>query len=125
MKLYSATVHLSGSIFNQVRKTDLTPAEIIILKRMHGGDAIKEIAATGDADRSDEAERERLHDTYGAALRSIENVKTIEGILGVAGMPLPAYVPGVENLPAPKAGKRAPKEAPVEPVEPIKEDEFA
>lgn len=125
MKLYSATVQLSGSVFNQVRKTELTASEILVLKRMHGGESIKEIVAAGDTDRSDDAERERLNDLYGPALRSIENVKTIEGILGVAGMALPAYVPGVENLPAPKAGKRAPKETPAEPVEPIKDEEFA
>lgn len=142
MQLYSATVRLNGSLFNEVVRHDLTAAEIIVLQKLHGGDAIRNVVSNatidikdhagksigkrdGHADRTDEAERERLKDFYGPGVSRIENVKTLDAIFGPPGVALPSYVPGVENLPAAKGGKRAPKVEPTEPVEPIKEEEFA
>lgn len=122
MKLYTALIRLSDSKENEVLKHDLTAAEITVLKRMHGGEAVRNIAPNSDftlpqsdedkkakkkpekrraeVDRADDVERARLDEIYAPALRSIEAVKTLDAILGPVGVPLAQAVPGVE---APKA----------------------
>lgn len=127
MQTYSATIRLGGSLFNEVRKDELTPAEIVVLKTIHGGDAILRIIAGKHVDRDDEAERARLVDIYGNALANIKGVGSINFLLGAPGAPLPKSVPGVDSLPPPKAGKRAKPadaETPVE-GEGIEPTEFA
>lgn len=123
MKLYSATVLLSGSKDNQVLKHDLTAAEIVVLKRMHGGEAVIAVTHSGDNDRSEVSERARLQDIYGNGLRTIQGVHTLEALLGPAGVPLPKIVEGVEHMTKGKPKKDAPAEAAA--PEPINQDEFA
>jgi len=66
MKIYKATVRLSGSNDNEVPKIGLTAAEIIILRRLHGGDdAVIRVVETSKDQRSHAAERERLKRLYG------------------------------------------------------------
>lgn len=106
MRLFSCKVRLGGSPLNEVRKTDVTAAEILVLRAIHAGadEPIHEIKPTGKAmsenaegklvPRSDKAERERLERLYGDALRTREDIKSLNGILGV-GVPLPDTVEGV------------------------------
>jgi F-type H+-transporting ATPase subunit alpha len=48
MQLYSAKVRLSGSLYNEVRKDELTAPEILLLRSIHGGtEAVTEVKATG------------------------------------------------------------------------------
>lgn len=115
MQLYSAKIRLSGSFFNEVQKSELTAAEIVILKRMHGGDAVLDIKKQGNEQRSDTVERARLNDIYALSLRTIEGVKTLDALLGPTGVPLPKYVEGVDDATPVAMGQRA---APVEPTEP-------
>lgn len=128
MQLYTATIRLAGSLYNEVQRDDLTAPEISILKRIHGPDGVVRIAAGKHVDRDDNEERERLRFVYARALSNIKNVGTIEAILGPEGVPLAKTVPGVDSLAAPKTGRRA-KIDPVEPEapaddEPVKPDEF-
>jgi len=126
MQLYTGTIRLSGSLFNEVKKDDLTAPEITVLKRIHGGDAIHGIVANKHVDRDDAQERARLHNIYGRALARIKNVGTLDALLGPEGVPLAKSVPGVDSLPAPKTGRRA--SAPVvemSPADPIEQTEFA
>lgn len=65
MKLYDCKVRLQGEVKDEVRKYGVTAAEIKVLRRIHGDDAVLEIADNGAADRNEHEERERLEAVYG------------------------------------------------------------
>ncbi|MER9685908.1 hypothetical protein [Mesorhizobium sp. M0139] len=134
MQLYNCTVRLNGSTLNEVPKFDISAAEIKVLTAVHNGpetgvEVIHSIKATRRVDRSDEDERAYLKRTYEPALLKIESIGSFEKVLGWEGTPLPQTVAGVDSLPPPKTGKRAPKAAEPDgdpdPVEPIDQKEFA
>lgn len=134
MQLYNATVRLNGSMLNEVPKFDISAAEIKVLKAIHSGpetgvEVITNIKASRRVERDDEDERARLKATYEPALLKIEHIGSFEKVLGWDGTPLPQTVAGVDSLPPPKTGKRAPKIEPVadagEPAEAIEEKEYA
>jgi hypothetical protein len=94
MKLYNARVRLGGAITNEVNKEKLTAAEIAVLQRVHGRDAVQAIVEVGSvANRSDQRERARLSSLYqkgpGADGSRLEGEAFIASIFGVAGVPLP------------------------------------
>ena len=62
MHLYACKVRLHGSVMNEVPKEDVTACEVMILRLIHGDDAIVALRCTGDVARSDEEERSRLSD---------------------------------------------------------------
>lgn len=94
MKLYSATVRLAGSLSNEVSKSQITAAEIAVLQRIHGEDAVQKISEIGEVKgRSDARERARLAVEYPKGLgadgkQPLEGVAFINSIFGV-GTPLP------------------------------------
>ncbi len=59
-KLYGCKLRLGGSVLNEVRKDDVTAAEIEMYRALHGSDAVLEIKATGEVKYSDREERERI-----------------------------------------------------------------
>jgi hypothetical protein len=65
MKLYSCKVRLHGDVRDEVRKDNVTQAEITVLRRIHGEDAVLEIRTAGATDRNEAAERDRLNAAYG------------------------------------------------------------
>lgn len=75
MKLYDCKVRVMGDVRDEVRKYGVTQAEITVLRRIHGDDAVSEITAAGNTDRSEHDERDRLNGSYGA--------RTIDKIFGV------------------------------------------
>jgi hypothetical protein len=136
MQLYTCTVRLNGSMLNEVQKTDVTAAEIKVLKAIHtapdaGVESIIKIAPTRSVDRSDDEERARLDEIYGEAVVNNERIRSLDRVLGFEGTPLPKTINGVDSLPPPKSGRRAPKvdqvveQAPDPDPEPIQEGEFA
>lgn len=122
-RLYECTVRLNGEMKNEVRKTNVTAAEIAVLKAIHGGkasgvEAVYQIKATGSAKRDDAEERGRLATIYAHGLA--KHGYTFDQILGFHTVPLPQTITGVDALPAPKTGRRAK----VEPIEPeVKADD--
>lgn len=103
---------MGGSLLNQVPKT-FTAAEAMVLQTLHGDDALKNIQVSdqvatqwtegeGEDDpekvRTDLEERSRLQFLYGAALRKVRNVESIEGIFGIRSMPLPKTIVGVDDV---------------------------
>ncbi len=48
MKLYSCKVRLGGSVVNEVRKDSVLAAEIMLLRGIHGGDAVLEVRLDGE-----------------------------------------------------------------------------
>jgi hypothetical protein len=133
MQLYTCTVRLNGSMLNEVQKADVTAAEIKVLKAIHtapdaGVESIIKIVATRSVDRSDDEERARLDEIYGEAVANNERIRSLDRVLGFEGTPLPKTINGVDSLPPPKNGRRAPKVDPIadpEPApEPILESEY-
>lgn len=111
MHLYDAKIRLAGSVLNEVRKTDLTAAEIEILRVLHGADAVVDIVATRNDKRSHADERKRLYTAYagpeennGETLK--RKVQMIRDLFGHDSVPLPDKladpVPDVEEVERPK-----------------------
>jgi hypothetical protein len=80
MKLYSCKVRLHGSVADEVRKSEVTSAEISVLQDIHGDDAVLDVAELATKalntiqnhprfgkPRTEDDERDRLEQTYGAA----------------------------------------------------------
>lgn len=76
MKLYDCKVRLHGDVRDEVRKSNVTSAEIRVLQQVHGEDAVSEIIPTGGLAHSqipertnelcdDVEERDRLSRLYG------------------------------------------------------------
>lgn len=64
MQICSATIRLAGSVQNTVYKTDITPAEILVLQSIHGGDAVIDIVPIETKQRSQHEEWDRLTGLY-------------------------------------------------------------
>ena len=105
MKLYKALVRINGSLLNEVAKDNLTAAEIMVLQRIHGDDAVQNVIETGAVKgRSGAQERERLAGIYRAGgpdidrKNRVEGKRFIENIFGVAGVPLPEEYTAAKQL---------------------------
>jgi hypothetical protein len=68
MQLYDALVRIGGSPLHEIPKQDLTAAEIICLRAIHGDDAVVQIKARKMGNHSHRGERDRLKGVYGDAL---------------------------------------------------------
>lgn len=103
MQLYNCKVRLHGSLYNEVRKEAITAAEIAVLRAIHGQtggiDAVTEIEHIGRKDSSitDAYLRDYLSHEYSMGLAAIEEIKSLNGIFGVAGQ-LPDKIQGVEHV---------------------------
>lgn len=64
MQICSATIRLAGSVQNTVFRSDITPAEILVLQAIHGGDAVIDILPIEKVERSQNAEWDRLTSRY-------------------------------------------------------------
>lgn len=100
-QLYSCKVRLNGSLINEVPK-EITAPEYQVLKVIHGPpggeDPVLDIKMVDRMLKHDDpTERERLNSLYGPALRTFEDIKSINNILGVA-VPLPKVIPGVGGV---------------------------
>lgn len=103
MKFYSGKLRLAGSVQNEVPKKDMSAAEVILLRHLHGDDAVVISKHEGDRRRSSNDERDRLIDLYGE--------KIVTEIFGPYFRELPPEVEDIEEqeeiIPTPK--KRARK----------------
>lgn len=90
MKLYDCKLRLGGNVVNEVRKEKVSAAEVIIMRAIHGDDAVIEIVEVGEDKRSDAEERDRL----AAALYDAE---MLSKVFGISAIPLPQEVPGVAS----------------------------
>ncbi len=104
MLVYSCRVKLAGKLHNEVRKNNITAAEAVILKLLHGEDSVDQFEALrDDPKRTNASEMERLQLIYGGALLGGGGgeFKSVKAIFGMGGQ-LPQEIEGVEP---PKAGK--------------------
>lgn len=133
MQLATVMLALAGDRANTIQKFDVTPSEVAVLQRIHGTDAVFDIAVTGDDKRTNRQERERLTEAYGkmtvdgqyespavnslfpgAAARLFETFDELELDESLLAAPVPAGraapaapVEPVAPEPAPKRGKKA------------------
>ena len=64
MQLYDCKVRLNGSVANEVVKHEITAAEIMVLRALHGEDSVVDIKAGRMDKRSHTEERQRLYGIY-------------------------------------------------------------
>jgi hypothetical protein len=104
VKLYSCKVRLSGSLYNEVPKANVTASEVYIFRLLHGGD---------DAVTAEE---------YGPGLANFRQLRespeqAMNSVFGMGGR-LPDDLPGVAKAakaaPAPAAEPDEPEENPEE-----------
>ena len=63
-QLCKCTVAIGGDIRSVVPKTQVTPAEIMLLQSIHGADAVTNIRVVGELDATMDQERNRLGSFY-------------------------------------------------------------
>lgn len=109
MKLYSAKVRLYGEVKDEVQRVNVTAAEVRVLRSIHGEDAVVSVEPTGNVDRSDSQERDRLSRVYGE--------KVIAKMFGVPVAEISTELPtdlelANAALPVVEPGKRKSRSAP-------------
>lgn len=65
MDIYKGEVLLGGSLMNTVHRNDLTAAEILILRAVHGDDAVRGLEFLEQKNRQYQLEYDRLVKKYG------------------------------------------------------------
>lgn len=76
METCNVTVRHKGKLTSSVRRRGVTPAEAVLLMRMHGNDALVDYELNPEPVKTDHiAELERLRDFYGV---SAENLRLID-----------------------------------------------
>lgn len=64
MKTYTCKLRLAGAVTNEVLKSNISAAEIEILRELHGTDSVVDIKETGDNKRTSAQERAYLKHVY-------------------------------------------------------------
>lgn len=118
MRLYDVKVRLAGSRENEVRKDNVTAAEIMILRAFHGVDSVEDIVPKEMDRRSHSDERKRLFLSYvgaeetgnlGGHMQS--RAQVLIGLFGPSHTPLPVELPESESFIEEDAPKRTPIKA--------------
>jgi hypothetical protein len=65
MQLAHCFVKHQGNHYHAIKRINVSPAEILVLKKIHGADAITGVQYAGDSERSDADEVENLNRIYG------------------------------------------------------------
>ncbi len=101
MNLYNAAIRLQGDTAHEVEKKGLTAAEIMVLRRIHGLDAVVRIVAVPPSldapGRSQREERDRLRKLY--CDRDL-TAGLVNELFGPDHIPLPATLDADEEVQA-------------------------
>lgn len=65
MQKAAAVIRVGGSLLQTVRKSGITPAELVILRKLHGQDSITQLELERTDFTEQEDERSRLEKRYG------------------------------------------------------------
>lgn len=79
MQICNCTVAIGGDPGMTVTKERVTVPELMILRAVHGDDAVRNIEVTGESDVSSPEERERLMSIY------VNPVGVVKDTVGAAG----------------------------------------
>jgi hypothetical protein len=101
-KLYSCKLRLEGSVLNEVPKDDVTVAEIMMFRALHGNDAIVNIVETGERTVADAAERQRvvakfINPARDAPPRLKAKTEMFRNMFGHDTLPLPKALEAAEE----------------------------
>lgn len=99
MRTWSCIVRLAGSRNNEVRKSSCSAAEIILLRSIHGQDAVHDIREAPDNGRSHEQERAWLAHTYASARDSESGKAWVSFLFGPSHQELPTTLPAMPRAP--------------------------
>jgi hypothetical protein len=98
MQLYKATVRIkppgSTSPTHELEKEDLTAPEIVVLRHVHGDDAVLRISKTKMDKREKAGEVERLRDKFNSDTRDV--IREVFGPAPLQTMPLALEVEAEE-----------------------------
>lgn len=119
MILYDCKVRLAGNVNNEVFKSEVTAAEVMLLRVVHGDDAILNIVQTGKANRSHADERARLMRLYASPENNNTEQLTkkralFRDLFGHDSVPLPLALPDEQVAGVADKPKRAKVEEPAE-----------
>lgn len=89
MNFYSAKVRLAGDVRHEVHRINLSAPEVMVLRAIHGADAVVNIKKTGHWQTSHAGERDRLAMDYGP--------KIVADLFGPEHRELPLIAPGVSD----------------------------
>lgn len=150
MQTANILLALGGDRDNQIPKYNVTPAEIAVLRLIHGDESVTDVEPVGELKRSSKEERQRLNDIYarvqpngtrkavevdalfpGAAARVFETFdeldldevfyKTETRVSAKAADPLDHDGDGKKGGTKPKAARATKAKAKAEPQEPVEE----
>jgi len=109
MQYYSAKIRLAGSVSNEVRRDEISAPELMLLKRIHGPDAVLDVeyGKKGNVDHSEE--RKRLFEKYPTAINAEAKRHYVEELFGPAHTDLPAEDPQFKSLAGVEGLKRSRK----------------
>lgn len=98
MQTYDCKVRLGDSVSNEVRKTDVTAAEVMVLRAIHGEGAVSDIVKKKMDKRSHAEERKRLYAIYANpednnAETVAKKVAMIRNLFGHDALDLPVKLP--------------------------------
>lgn len=119
MRVYNCKVRLAGNIQNEVPRVGVTAAEIMVLRQIHGGDAVIDIKPVReDQSLAHAAVRDYLEATYETA--RVQGKSVVEHLFGPAHNRLPIELPDMEGAEiqaeAPIRRARAPRAPAAEPA---------
>jgi len=106
MQIATAHVRHKGSLNSVVRKRNLTPAEVVVLQRIHSPDAVVDVVLqSGQSDNDNTTEIDRLRATYGTTK---DGAKTLEELFPGHAPKLPTSFKeiGIDAAPPVKASGR-------------------
>lgn len=86
MQLCNATVHLAGDRNFAIPKRDISVAEVVFLRRIHGQDAVVDIAPTRKTTDSLRVTRDRLLAAYGDRKEHVALIDAMFQNLAVQGL---------------------------------------
>jgi hypothetical protein len=105
---YTAKIRLGNSVTNEIRKENISAAEIMILQRLHGGDAVLDIKEGKNDNSPYLDERENLYRRYSRALSRLEPSITFDQMFGPAHIELPSRLPSLDRKAREAAGEEKP-----------------
>lgn len=102
MRTYDVKVRLAGSRENEVRLSDVTAAEVLVLRLFHGNDAVEDIRPKGTLKVPHAEVRDTIWKKYVGATdgenlggHMLERAKVLQSLFGPKHTPLPTELDDV------------------------------
>lgn len=107
MQHVAATVRLNNDLNFCVRKYSLTVPEVVLLRILHGDDAVVEVRSVGISKRTMRSERDRLLSIYGGKPESVLKINNMFANTAVQPLETLADIGAANAKAEPRAGSKA------------------